>query len=391
MRLPHELRSLGPIFTRSSALEAGSSAYVLERTTADGALVRFGRGLYRVPVELEDGQPWEVARAEHLRRCREAQAVHPGHVISHQSAAVVHGMQLRLHPAMSVHLTSVDRAPCSRREPGLVMHHADSVSNDVAVVDGIRTTTPARTIADVLRTSRPPNSVALFDAAVRDGLVTAQAVRRVLDTQVRWRGRPRARQAMQLHDPRRESWLESFSFVALHELGVPLPEPQVQVLDEGFHFVGRVDGLLGSVFLEADGESKYYLLTEELGLTPAESVARVLEKQSDRHERLVGLGLQGVRWTTREIQREPGLVARRIWAAVNTANPADFNGWLRIGDRITRPQPLPHRAAGCVAQIRSQAARQTAHRAPTRSVDPETRRPRARSTLRPGAHALGRP
>nr|WP_114907650.1 hypothetical protein [Ornithinimicrobium murale] len=322
------------------------SAYAVDRSVAMGALDRVGRGVYRVPATLVDGKPWEVLRAEHLLRCREAQGLHPGHVISHQSAAVLHGLQLRLHPAMNVHLTSVERAACSRRKPGIELHHADSVTNDTVVLDGLRTTTLARTVADVLRTSRPPNSVALLDAAVREGKVSTNDVRAVLDTQVRWRGRPRARSALEFHDPRRESWLESFSFVALHKLGIPLAEPQVEVLDEGFHFVARIDGLLAGVFLEADGASKYYLLTEELGLTPEESVARVLALQEERHERLVALGLVGVRWTTSEIQQQPERVVQRIWNAVNTSDPREFRGWLRIGGRIFRPRPLPHRETG---------------------------------------------
>ena len=346
MQLPLVLQSLGLVFDKTAALAAGASAYTLDRAIVSGALERIAPGVYRVPVELEDREPWEMVRADHLRRSREAQAVHPGHVVSHQSAAVVHGLQLRLHPAMSVHLTSVERAPCSRREDGLELHHADSVTNDVVIVDGVRTTTLARTIADVLRTSRLPQSVAVLDAAVRDGLITAHAVRSVLNTQVRWRGRPRALLALDLHDPRRESWLESYSFVTLHELGLPVPTPQVEVLDEGFHFVGRVDGLLATVFLEADGASKYRLLAEELGITADESVAQVMARQTERHERLVSLGLVGVRWTTQEIQRQPELVAQRVRDALATAEPGMFRGWLRSGNRIVPPQPLPHRAAG---------------------------------------------
>lgn len=344
MLLPPEFQSLGRVFTRRAALGGDISAYVLERAAACGTVERIAPGVYRVPVELENGEPWQVMQAEHLRRCREAQAVHPGHVVSHQSAAVAHGLQLQLHPAMNVHLTSVDRAPCSRREEGLELHHADSVTNDVVILNGLRTTTLPRTIADVLRTSRLPHGVALLDAAVREGVVTAHEVRLELNRQVRWRGRPRALMALDLHDPRRESWLESYSFVALHELGVPLPEPQVEVLNEGFHFVGRVDGLIGPVFLEADGASKYHLLVEELGVAPEESVAQTMALQAERHERLVALGLVGVRWTTKEIQRTPELVVQRVWQALNSSNHRTFRGWLRIGDKIVRPQPLPHRA-----------------------------------------------
>lgn len=333
-------QSLGPAFARSTALQAGATAYSLRQGLAVGQVERPARGVYRTREGLPDGKSWEILRAEHMQRCREFQVLHPGHVASHQTAAAVHGLQIRLHPLMNVHLTSVDRAPCSRRKPGLELHHADSATNDATLVDGLRTTTLARTIADVLRTSRPPTSVALLDAAVRDGLITDRDVKAVLDVQVRWRGRPRALEALAMHDPLRESWLESFSFVSMHELGLPLPRPQVEVLDEGFHFVGRVDGLLGDVFLEADGASKYYLLTEELGITPEESVSRVQSLQDERHERLVELGLKGVRWTTQEIQKNPDQVVGRVWRAVQDPVSTTFRGWLRIDGRILRPERL---------------------------------------------------
>lgn len=335
------LPDLGPVFTRSAALQSGVPAYTLRRGLENGLLERVGRGVYRTDRALADGAPWEVLRAEHLQRCREFQTVHPGHVVSHQSAAAVHALQIRLHPAMNVHLTSVKRAACSRRKDGLEMHHADSVTNDVVTIDGIPTTTLARTVADVLRTSRPPHSVAVLDAAVREGLTSIPAVRAVLDSQVRWRGRPRAREVLALHDPRRESWLESYSFIALHEFGIPVPHPQVEVLDAGFHLVGRVDGLLGTVFLEADGAAKYQLLAQELGLSPQESLARGLEAQQERHDRLVALGLTGVRWTTSQILQDPSEVARRVRQELVAEPSVPFGGWLRIGGRILSPEQLP--------------------------------------------------
>jgi len=334
------LDDLGTIFRRSAALQAGVSAYDLRRLIELGQVRQIGRGVYSRPTGLADGQPWAILREEHLRRCEEQVAIHPGHVLSHQSAGVLHGLQLRLHPAMDVHLTSVDRAPCSRRASGLQLHHADSVVNATQLIRGVRATTIDRTLADILRTSRLPNGVAALDAAVRDGLTTARRVRAVLDTQTRWKGRPRACQALSLHDATRESWLESFSFVALHEFGVPIPTPQVEVLDEGFHLVGRVDGLLGSVFLEADGASKYYFLCDELGLTPDESLARTQAAQEDRHRRLVRLGLHGVRWTTREVTRHPEVVAGRIHQALAAATPDRFRGWFRTQGQIVRPELL---------------------------------------------------
>src|SRR5690606_26699057 len=136
------------------------------------------------------------------------------------SAAAVHNLALPLHPHAEVHLTCIDNAPRSRRKDGLRLHHCDSMANHTTTVDGIRVTTPSRTVADVLRTMRVPNGIAMLDQTLRDGVVTEAGVRQVRDGQRRWRGRPRALEALRLADARRETWLESYSFVALHEQGL---------------------------------------------------------------------------------------------------------------------------------------------------------------------------
>jgi hypothetical protein len=75
--------------------------------------------------------------------------------------------------------------------------------------------------------------------ALRGGATDLLAVEASLDGMRRWRGRPKANAALRLVDPRRESWLESFSFVVLHGLGIDLPTPQVEVFDEWGQFVAR--------------------------------------------------------------------------------------------------------------------------------------------------------
>jgi hypothetical protein len=330
-----QLPDLPPVFRLAEARALGLSVHAVRGAVQRGALRRVGHGLYAVGrVSVQDGERWAIVRDDHLRRCREELARHPGHAASHLTAAVVHGMALTLHPRAEVHLTCIDNEPRSRRENGAVLHHSDSVENETVVVDGIRVTTPGRTCADVMRTMRKPNSVALVDQALRAGLVTEHEVRRALDMQRRWRGRPRAREAMDLVDPRRESWLESYSFVTLHEIGLPVPLPQVDVLDGDLNFVGRVDGLLDGVFLEADGQDKYFLDSVSGRLSPEQSAVRRIASERGRHDALEALGLVGVRWTTDEIRNRPGVVAARVQAGLRRADPTAFTGWIRWEGRL---------------------------------------------------------
>lgn len=330
------LLGLPRVFRWQDAVAAGVSQHQVRRAVQRGAITRLSRGVYLSAWAFPEGEPWELVRVQHLRRCAELLVLHPGHAASHQTAAAVHGLQLPVHPEMDVHLTAVERVARTQRYAGAHLHHADSLDNDTEIVDGLRVTPIARTLADVLRTSRPPHAVAVLDAAVRDGRVTTAQVKAVLDRQVRWRGRPRARQSLSLHDPRRESWLESFSFVRLHEHGIPMPLPQVEVLDPGFHLVGRVDGLIQATgtFLEADGAGKYLLGALEEGVSVAESTRQAMQAQEQRHRRLISLGLTGARWTTAEAMHSVDTVVGRVRAAMRAGDPARFRGWLRYEGRV---------------------------------------------------------
>lgn len=282
-----------------------------------GEVEQVARGLYRTRRPLPVGEPWDVTVQRHLDRLRVALRRFPGHVPSHSSAAVAHGLELTISPDSPVELTCLRRVPRSRREPDVILHHCDDNDVPVTEVDGMPVTTLARTVADTMRTRRLPHGTALLDAVRRQGLLGLDEVLEVLDGQRRWRGRPTAMAGVALSDPRRETWLESFSFVRLHELGVPIPLAQPRITDLGGHFVGRPDGLLcdRAVFLEADGTGKYFL-DGRPDESVEETVRRKLEEERTRHVGLESLGLRGVRWTPHEILHQPDLVAGRVWAAM---------------------------------------------------------------------------
>src|SRR5439155_5833445 len=85
-------------------------------------------------------------------------------------------------------------------------------------------------------------------------------------------------------DPRAETPLESISRVAFHQLGLPAPEPQVEIWHHGY-FVARVDFLWRKQCLvgEADGKVKYANVED-------------LYAEKRREESLRDLGLEVVRW-----------------------------------------------------------------------------------------------
>lgn len=213
------------------------------------------------------------------------------HQIAHRVRRQLAGAAThRLHPS-----AAVCRVDCAR-----AAHHCRGRH-----VDGARTTSRARTVADTLRHLPNADGVALADSALRDARVSYGEIAAVLDRQARWPYADNARRALPLVDPRRESWLESYSFVTLHQLGLPMPEPQVSLFDARNRFVGRVDGWLEdeAVALESDGRAKYFLgeqpLSADVDLAAAELLGRArrrLIQEKERRDHIADLGAELARW-----------------------------------------------------------------------------------------------
>lgn len=235
---------------------------------------------------------------------------------------------------------------CTRRRDGLVVQVAalgPGDHDDVSVrVDGhawsVPVTNRARTVADSLRHLELADGVPLGDSALRQGRVTYEQVAHVLARQETWPWAARGRRALALLDVRHESWLESYSFCVLHLAGLPRPEPQVTVCDRGGRFVARVDGWLDdcAVALEPDGRGKYLA---DLGVLSADvesaaeqvaaGVRARLLAQNERERRLRALGIQVVRWGTREIVHHPAQVLARVAAARRAGDRTTLTGHVR--------------------------------------------------------------
>jgi len=272
-----------------------------------------------------------------------------GGVISHLSAAVAFGWALPLAGTGPVTLTDGNLdAPTRRthlrgREEDLTVQVASLPTSDVGTCSvgaagtrwEVRTTSRARTVADSLRHLPNADGVALADSALRQASVSYEQIAAVLNRQACWPYAEHARRALPLVDPRRESWLESFSFVILHQMGLVMPEPQVSLFDAQGRFVGRVDGWLEdeAVALESDGRAKYFpdeqppsadvdLAVDEL----LEGARRRIIKEKERHDRIVDLGAELARWGTREIVRSPDEIFARIAAARRRGDAGRFRG-----------------------------------------------------------------
>lgn len=328
---------LPEVFSRAQARSLGVGDVRLAGLLRRGEVERIRPGVYAV-LRSQPLAPEEWS-ARHVVCARAALSHHDsGFVASHLTAAAVHGLPLPLGPAGLVHVTAVEASQRSRAAPGVVVHHSDSAVADIDVTAGVAVTTVARTVADCLRGWGPRVSVPIADSALHLGLVTPAEIEEELDTQRRWRGRPRALRSLRLVDGRRESWLESFAFVVFEEWGVDLPEPQVWVDDEAGRPVGRVDGgwLEDATVLELDGKAKY-------GVVRAGEVPTPWLAEKVRYDRMGNLGLERVRFELNDLLGPSWPVVRTISQRRGVGSRRRFTGSFRLTD------PTGHR---CLSVLR---------------------------------------
>jgi len=281
-------------------LATGLSADELHRLRRSGELERVRRGAYAPPAP--DPAPEEAHRRLLAAVLRQSSAES---VVSHVSAAVLHGLPVWRSSLAVVHLTR-PRTGGGRVRAGCELHTSLLQPSEVVALDGVRVTSLARTVADLARTLPLDQAVAAGDAALRRGLPLADVIG-VLDGCRGWPGVGRARRAAGLLDGRSESAGESASRVRMHEAGLPAPVPQYEVYDGLGHLVGRADfgweeqRVLG----EFDGRVKYGRL-----LRSGRDVEEIVYREKLREDALRDLGWRMARWTWPDLYPGQVLVAR---------------------------------------------------------------------------------
>jgi predicted transcriptional regulator of viral defense system len=166
-------------FTTTQAREGGFSSQLLSHHVRRGRFERARRGLYRLPgfPRAEDDEMREKWMAVGREKA----------VLSHQSALAL--LDLSDNIPNAVHLLVGRRHRGLRRPAGVVIHTRPD-EEEVATVwrEGLRLTSPARTLVDVAGEIQPEQlEIAVWQALGR-GLLTA----RKLEEEARRRGRPDA-------------------------------------------------------------------------------------------------------------------------------------------------------------------------------------------------------
>jgi hypothetical protein len=284
------LEDLPDLAFRTALLAAGVTDDELRRLRAQHRLTALRPGAYIA----SDDPRLDDAIARHVLTVRAAvQSVAPGTVVSHVSAAALHGLTLWGVPLDRVHLTR-DRRSGGRCTLLRHVHTAALSDDEVTDVDGTAVTSIDRTLADLARTLPFEPALVTADAALYRHRTTSAAFTAAVARAAGRPGSPPARRVALAAEARSESPGETRSRVAILRAGLPVPTLQYEVpeLRARTDFYWPEFRTVG----EFDGKVKY-----GRGLRPGQTSGDVVYAEKLREDALRDLGYQVVRWTWGEL------------------------------------------------------------------------------------------
>ncbi len=302
---------MNEILRTRQLLDGGYGQDELRRLERAGRLRHVRRGAWVRPNEPTEQLTVEARHRLLLRAV--ALQVLPGAVISHGSAAILHGLPGWPAALQRVHLTR-SRSSGAKRRSDVEVHGATLPAAHITMVDGLAVTTLARTVADLGRTLPFAQAVAAGDRAAALGLDFGH-LEDVLRTMEQWPGVRQARRVADFIDGRSQSVGESVSRVVLGEQGLPAPTLQHEIRDPTGRLVACTDfaWVHRRTVGEFDGRIKYGAL-----LKPGQRPEDVVFAEKLREDAVRDLRWQVVRWTWRDVER-PRLLRDRVLRAFDRA------------------------------------------------------------------------
>lgn len=237
-------------------------------------------------------------------------------VVSHLSAAVIHGLPVPVRLLEQVWVTRRSKGHGGRRAH-LMVSESRLDDADIVVVDGVRVTSVERAVVDSARVVPYDWAVAIVDAYLRSSTDpdARPAVLHRINREARRRGNEQARAAAIFADPLAESPGESISRVIFAQQGLPAPVLQYEVWDSG-RLIGRSDFAWDEerTLGEFDGAIKYSGVLEG-ALDPA----RAIMEEKRREQSFRDAGFWVTRWGWQDL-RNPRVLAEQVRRAFGWAS-----------------------------------------------------------------------
>jgi Transcriptional regulator, AbiEi antitoxin len=299
-----------PVISLTSQLrDRGFNTNDLARLRRRGEIVRIRRGAYAQPSDTMSAISSGAEDQHRLLLAATIPQLAGGAVISHSSAALLHGLPTWPKSLERVHITR-DRNYGGKRRSVVIVHCGPFVAEDVVELNGVQLTSLARTVIDLARSRPFDQAVASGDRAVAIGL-NRISLDQALVRMKRWPYVRQARRVVAFLDGRSESVGESLSRVQLADDGLPAPELQRQIIDARGRPIGRVDFCWEAqrTIGEFDGKIKYGRM-----LKPGQSSEDAIFAEKVREDQLRDNGWQVVRWLWRDLY-SPGVIRDRLLRA----------------------------------------------------------------------------
>jgi hypothetical protein len=316
------------VFSLAQAEQAGRSRAWVRHAVRQGKLVRLRSGVYCDASFWHRSEGLPVVR--HALEARAALiAVGRRGWASHYSAATLLELPVPFGQPDRVTISRADRSAGRRSHPNLRLLTSRIDSLDTTTEWGVPVLRAARTSLDVARVFGFPAALVLADAALATGKADRAEFQRIAATMRRWSGVGDVDLVASHASGLRESPIESRSFAAFVDCGLPLPQCNLWVLGDRYSRGGvRADFVWDTYRLvgEADGRVKY--------VDPRRPSETVLVEEKDRQTRLEEHGFVVVRWSGAEIEHRPEVVIDRIVRQSRIANSVYGVPLLLPGARV---------------------------------------------------------
>lgn len=277
-------------------LAGGLSRRAIARRVADGRLHRVHTGVFSVGGPPRTAAAWRMAAVL---------AVGPGSLVSHRSAAAAWGIRDTARAAVDVVIAARSR----RQRPGITVHVTSALaSEDRELVDGVPTTSIARTFLDLAEVVDAAGLRRAYERAQRLELLDVRAIDRVMD---RNNGRHgvAALRTLRTYDPvpgaRTRSELERRFLDLIRAAGLPVP--LVNTMVEGY----EVDAFWPRARLVVELQSWAY--HRDRG---------AFERDHSKAARLKATGHEFLALTHRQLTREQAWVVQVLQSLLGRAKPS---------------------------------------------------------------------
>ena len=301
----------------------GLSARAIQNRATAGRVHRIHQTVYSLV-------PRELLKREGLYMAA-VLACGPGAVLSHRSAARLHGLRDWGHTRIEITVPRRSR----RSHDGVLVHCSTSLTDaDATVVDGIPVTSVHRTLFDVAELVTQRQLERAFDQAE---ILEALDLNAINDQLARNPTRPGAKKVRKLlaehYIGSTATWSENEEALLEITRGLGLPDPETNkfiVLDDGGPPI-RVDFVWSDqrVILEADSD-KWHRSRQRF------------EIDRERDQRLTAAGWKVIRTTWRQMKRRPDDLSAVLLKLLGLASPNGRGKRVAAGARaLARPRTQP--------------------------------------------------